>query len=88
MTSEKVASLEFETGTYNGTTNTQGIPHGQGRLEFKENDSMDRRYYEGQWVGAISGLVTPTSTIITERLIGAVTLKMPKFPTVEAFDIP
>ena len=63
MTSEKeeisIASpslLEFDSGSYNGTTNSQGIPHGQGRLDFKENDPMDRRYYEGQWVeGQING---------------------------------
>ena len=63
MTSEKEAAvfatpnlLEFDSGSYNGTTNSQGIPHGQGRFDFKENDPMDRRYYEGQWVeGQISG---------------------------------
>ena len=57
MSSETAAKeMEFDAGNYVGTTNSQGIPHGQGRLNFKENDPMDRKYYDGQWIdGQITG---------------------------------
>ncbi len=48
--------LEFDSGSYQGELNDNKLPHGLGRLTFREDDGMDRKYYEGQWNdGKISG---------------------------------
>ena len=49
MNIESGGQVEFDVGVYKGDLNHQGLPHGQGRLDYKDNDSMGRKYYEGQW---------------------------------------
>ena len=41
--------VNFDVGIYKGGVNDQGIPHGHGRLDYKEDDALSRKYYEGQW---------------------------------------
>ena len=49
-------TLNFDVGSYHGSVDDDGQPGGQGRLDFKENDPLDRQFYEGQWSqGQMSG---------------------------------
>ena len=45
-----VRTVAFDNGTYNGTVDVStGLPQGQGRLDYTENDDLGRKYYEGHW---------------------------------------
>ena len=41
--------VNFDVGIYKGDLNDQGVPHGHGRLDYKVDDILSRKYYEGQW---------------------------------------
>ena len=41
--------VNFDVGIYKGDLNDQGVAHGHGRLDYKVDDILSRKYYEGQW---------------------------------------
>ena len=48
-------SVQFDVGEYFGSVVNER-PHGHGKLDFKTDDLMGRKYYEGQWnEGKITG---------------------------------
>ena len=40
--------VEFDVGVYNGELK-DSVPNGHGRLEYKQDDTMGRKFYEGQF---------------------------------------
>ena len=40
--------VEFDVGVYNGELK-DSVPNGIGRLEYKQDDTMGRKFYEGQF---------------------------------------
>ena len=49
MSIDPGGQVNFDVGIYKGDLNDQGVPHGHGRLDYKNDDILSRKYYEGQW---------------------------------------
>ena len=49
MSIDPGGQVNFDVGIYKGDLNDQGVPHGHGRLDYKSDDILSRKYYEGQW---------------------------------------